>query len=103
VRLPCIGLSSVPPWFSPHPEFPIRGKWHEITRGRRIKDLGSVVLVYRKFVHKPMYDVKHDVNVYTVSVWVPTLGWHTALNRRRMSGIALQSERAILEDLFSGH
>ena len=38
-----------------------------------------------------MYDVKQDVNVYTVSIWVPTLGWHSALNRRGVSGDELRA------------
>ena len=66
-------------------------------------ELGLAVLVYLKLVHKPMYDVKQDVNVYTVSIWVPTLGWHSALNRRGVSGVALQAESAIFQDLFGGH
>ena len=68
-----------------------------------ITDLGAVVLDYLKLVHQPVYDVKQDTNGDTVSISVLTLGGDPALNRRRVSGLALQSERAILKDLFCSH
>src|SRR6266699_207110 len=68
-----------------------------------ITDLGAVVLDYLELVHKPMYDVKQNPNWDTVSIRALALDWDPARNRRRMGGLALQVERAILKDLFCGH
>src|SRR5436853_107262 len=71
--------------------------------GWLLNDLGMVVLHDLKLVYKPIYDVKEYTNWSTVSIRALALDWYPGLNRRRVSGLALQGERAILKDLFCGH
>ena len=71
--------------------------------GWLLNDLGVVVLHDLKLVYKPIYDVKEYTNWSTVSIRALALDWYPGLNRRRVSGLALQGERAILKDLFCGH
>ena len=56
-----------------------------------------------QLVHGAIYDVKQDVNSDTVGVRALALGWHSAFNRRRGTGIALQVQCAIFKDLFGSY